>query len=75
MAAVLGGQGGDERRPPARHEVMDCAAGTQAGEARVDEPELVTDPGHLVDLDVAGDMARARQIAGVVPAGRLQLGG
>src|SRR5262249_60226496 len=32
-------------------------------------------PGHLMDLDVAGDVGQPRQEAGVVPAGRRQLAG
>ena len=80
VAAVLRGQRRDERRPPARHEAVGVAPRAQAGEARVDEPQLGVvpagiGPGHLVDLDVAGADRRARQEAGVVAAGRLQAAG
>ena len=44
VAAVLRGQLGDERRPPARHEAVDPVERAQAGEARVDEPEPVPCP-------------------------------
>jgi hypothetical protein len=41
----------------------------------VDDPELVAGtPGHLMDLDVARDVAGAGQIAAVVPARRVELG-
>jgi hypothetical protein len=43
-------------------------------EAGVDDPKLVVAIARqLVDVDVAGDMNPARQIAGVVLAHRLQL--
>jgi len=74
MAAVLGGQGRDERRPPARDEAVNDVSGAETREPGVDEPELLVGPGHLVDLHVARDVARARQEAGVVPPGRLELG-
>src|SRR5205085_2135280 len=59
----------------ARGERPHCAVvgtqGTQAREARVDDPQLVAGPGQLVDADVPGHVAGARQVAGVVQAGRL----
>ena len=41
VAAVLVGQGGDERGPPAGDEAVVGAEGAQAGEAGVDDPQLV----------------------------------
>ena len=50
---------------------VESAETTEAG---VDDPKLVVAiPRKLVDVDVAGDMNAARQIAGVVLARRLQL--
>ena len=74
MAPIGGLEGRDERRPPARHEAVRPVERAEAGESGVDEPELVAPPGHLVDLDVAGDVASAGQEAGVVAARRLELG-
>ena len=46
---------------------------TETTEAGVDDPKLVgAIPGKLVDVDVAGDMNPARQIAGIVLARRLE---
>ena len=50
-------------------------ARAEAGEPGVDEPQLVADPGHLVDADVAGGVPRAGEEAGVVAAGRVELAG
>src|SRR5580658_2464029 len=58
MAAVLRRQRRDKRRPPARHEIVSGAAGAEAGEARIHEPEFVAGPGHFVYLDVAGEVDR-----------------
>ena len=71
VATVLARQCGDELRLPARDETELVAEGTEAGEQRVDEPELVADPGHLVGVDLAGDVRGAGQVAGVVLPGRL----
>ena len=46
--------------------LFSVAARRQARERRVDEPQLVADPRHLVNLHVAGGVAAARQEAGVV---------
>ena len=58
MAAVLGPSaemnGGRQRGT----KLYDPVERTEAREPRVDEPEFIAPPGHLVDLDVAGDMAR-----------------
>ena len=35
------------------------------------KPQFLTDPSHLVNIDIAGDVAGARQVAGIVHAGRL----
>ena len=52
---------------------MLCVEGAETAETGVDDPKLVVAvPRKLVDVDVAGDMDAARQIAGVVLAGRLQ---
>src|SRR5262249_53119980 len=61
VAAVRRLERGDERRPPARYEARVAVAGHEAREPGVDEPELAPRavPGHLVDLDVAGDVRRA----------------
>src|SRR5262249_31523607 len=75
VAAVLGGKGGDERRPPARHETVLGVQRTQAREARVDHPKFVTGPRYLMNADVAGDVAGARQITRIVQAARLDLRG
>ena len=76
MAAVGGLQRRDKRRPPPRREAGRAVERAEAGEPGVDDPELVAGaPGHLVDLDVARDVAGAGQEAGVVPAGRVELGG
>ena len=76
MAAVGRLQGRDKRRPPPRREAGRPVERAEAREPGIDDPELVAiAPGHLVDLDVARDVAGARQEAGVVPAGRLELGG
>ena len=75
VAAVLGGQGREERRPPARHEAVPAVERAQAAEGRVDQPQLVARPGQLVGLDLAGEVGGARQEAGVVAAGRLDAGG
>ena len=75
MAAVLGRQRREERRPPARHEAVPAVERAQAAEGRVDQPQLVARPGQLVGLDLAGEVGGARQEAGVVPAGRLDAGG
>ena len=74
MTAVFGGQGADERRPPARIETVLGVERAKTTEARVDDPELVVDISReLMDIDVAGDMNAARQIAGVVLSRRFQL--
>ena len=74
VTAILGCQGADERRAPARIKTMLRVERAEATEAGVDDPQLVVAiPGQLVDVDVAGDMDAARQIAGVVLARRLQL--
>ena len=75
VAAILGGQRGEERRPPARHEAVPAVERAQAAEGRVDQPQLVARPGQLVGLDLAREVGGARQEAGVVAAGRLDAGG
>ena len=72
----MGSSARDKRRPPPRREAGRAVERAEAGEPGVDDPELVAGaPGHLVDLDVARDVAGAGQEAGVVPAGRVELGG
>ena len=44
VAAVLGGQGGDERRPPPGHEAVVGVQRTQAGEPGVDRPTAPRPP-------------------------------
>ena len=75
VAPVLRGQLRDERRPPARHEAVARIEAGQAGEQRVDDPQVrlvtrVVAPGDLVALDRAGHDRGARQPAPVVPACR-----
>ncbi len=56
MAAVLGGEGVDERRFPARDEAMVAVEGAEAGEPGIYGPELaIVAPRDFVDADVAGD--------------------
>src|SRR5262245_4510882 len=47
VAAVLGCQGGDERRLPPWDKAVIGVECTQTGEAGVDHPQLVARPGHL----------------------------
>lgn len=51
---------------PTGFEAIDVTSLCQATESCVDEDQFVVDPGHLVDLHVAGRMATARQETGVV---------
>ena len=75
VAAVRRLQRRDKRRPPPRLEAGRAVDRAQAREPGVDDPELVAcTPGHLMDLDVAGDMAGARQEAGVVLSRPVELG-
>src|SRR5262245_16161883 len=76
VTAVGGLQRRDKRRPPPRREAGRTVERAEAGEPSVDDPQLVADaPGHLMDLDVACDVAGAGQIAAVVPDRRVELGG
>ena len=75
MAPIGGLKGRDERRSPSRREAGRAVEGAEAGKAGVDHPELFSlSPGHLVPLDVAGDMAAPGHEAGVVLSTRLELG-
>ena len=72
MTAVFRGQSADKRRAPARMKTMLGVERAKTTEAGVDDPKLVVAvPRKLVDVDVAGDMNAARQIAGVVLGRRL----
>ena len=73
VAAVLGGEAGDERRPPPRHEAVLAVEGGQAREAGVDDPQLAAGEADVVDPDVAGDVVGARHVAGVVATLGLEL--
>src|SRR4030095_9083239 len=74
VTAVFRGYRADKRRPPARIKTMLRVERAEATEAGVDDPKVVVAiPRKLVDIDIAGDMNTARQIAGVVLARRLQL--
>ena len=75
MAAVLGRDRRDEPRLPPRDEVVDPVERAQAGEQRVDDPEVAAAPRHLVGIDRPGVDRLARQVAGVVGAGRVEPGG
>src|SRR5262249_14039851 len=71
---VFRGQTGDKRRAPARIKTMLRVEGTETAEASVHHPQLVVSvPCQLMDVDVAGYMNPARQVAGIVLARRLQL--
>ncbi len=73
VAAVLRRVVRDEARPPARHEAGFRIQRAQAGEQRVHEPQVaVLVPGHLVDVDRAGDVAAPRQVHRVVARRVLQ---
>ena len=70
VAAVFRGQVTDERRPPAGTKTVAVAARAKTRKRRVDEPQLVAHPGHLVDLDVARGVGHPRQKqASCLPAG------
>src|SRR4029077_17647083 len=74
MTTIFRGQSADKWRAPARMKTMLGVERAEATEAGVDDPKLVVAiPRKLVDVDVAGDMNAARQIAGVQLAHRLQL--
>ncbi len=68
VAAVLGRQRGDERRRPARDEAVGGVERGQAGERGGHQPQLTSGEGQVVDGDVTGDVAVAREVAGVVGA-------
>jgi len=75
VAAVLRRQRAEERRTPAGIEAVRDIEGAEAPEPGVDEEQFIPVViGHLVDVDVAGDMDAARQVAGVVLAQGLELG-
>ena len=75
MAAVVGRVARDELRPPDGTEAVQMVADAQAGEFGVDEDQLVADPVHLVDGDVAGGMREAGQETAIVLARWFQFGG
>ena len=77
MAAVVGRELRDELRPPHGREAVIGIVRRQAGEPRVDEPQsrIAWTIRHFVNLHVARHVGRARQVAGVVLAGRIELGG
>jgi hypothetical protein len=88
VAAVVGRQRREERRPPARHKAVLAIERTQAAEGRVDQPEFPLTlpspaggervgggPGQLVGLNLAREVGGACQEAGVVPAGGFDAGG
>ncbi len=63
MAAVLGGELGDERRLPQRPETLGDAGGGQAGELGVHKNDPAGPVGaQFVDVEVAGDLGVAGQI-------------
>ena len=63
MAAVLGGQPAQERRPPQRREAVALVERRQAAEARVDEDDPAAGlDGDVVDVEVAGGVADARDV-------------
>ena len=75
VAAIVGRQRREERRPPARHEAVPAVERAQAAEGRIDQPQLIAGPGQFVGLDLAGEVGGAGQEAGVVAAGGLDAGG
>ena len=66
MAVVSGNQFLNELGTPNRFKAVRIAANSQTRKRGVDEPQLLANPGHLVDLDVAGRVAATRQKASVV---------
>ena len=86
MAAVVGCQRRQKRRPPARHEAVPAIERAQAAECRIHQPELPLTvpsptrgegrrgPRQLVDLDLAREVRRSREEAGVVAVSRLDVG-
>src|SRR6476660_2771526 len=74
MTAIFGSQCTNKRGSPARIETVIGVKGAKATEASVDYPQLIVAASReLVDVDVAGDMNPARQIAGVVLTRWVQL--
>src|SRR5262245_50090732 len=75
MAAVVWRELRDEFWSPNGCEAVIGVVPRQAGTPRVDEKHLVADIRHFVNLYVTGHVSRAWQVARVMPAGRLELGG
>src|SRR5258708_4394312 len=64
----------NERRPPTRNEAVIVLTRTQARRHRIDEPQLIADPGQLMDVNVTGIVRGARQVAGVITPASKPLG-
>ncbi len=75
VAAVVGGELRDELRAPDGGEAMVGVVSGEAGEACVDEADVVADIRHFMNLDVAGYVSGAGEVAGIVLAGRVELCG
>ena len=65
----------DEGRPPAGTETVTVATGAKTRERRVDKPQFVVHPRHLMNLDVPRGIGRTRQETSVVLAFRLYFRG
>ena len=68
MATILRSETAHERRPPPRHKAVFAIKGAEARKARVDGPQFPSDPGDLVDADIARVMRCAGQEGRVVAA-------
>lgn len=75
MTSVLGPQGRNERRPPARCKTVMRIERGQAREESIHDPELTANPCAFMRLDVAGEVARPRQEAGIMKPGRRKFRG
>ena len=65
MTAILCGQGGDKRRPPAGNEVVALVQRAKTGEQRVDEPQFLADPCHFMNVDIASEARGACEVTGI----------
>ena len=75
MAPVIGRELCDELGAPHGSKTVVRIMRSEAREASVDEQDIAANIRHLVNLNIARDMCRAREITGIVLAGRIQLGG
>ena len=71
VTTIVGRELRNELGPPNRCEAVVRIVCREAREPRVDEPDFVIDPGHFMNLNVAGNMTSARQETSIVLADRL----